>query len=124
MKLGVICDGISRDLAHAVNVMDEFGLQYAELQFVGDKEIGDHSRQEIAEMDALLLPPEASLGQFPLVHLSEAGGFYIRQGQPVLVPNSPCTGMVRIGLESGEFLGIGEILDDGRVAPRRLIVTQ
>jgi tRNA pseudouridine55 synthase len=26
-------------------------------------------------------------------------------------------------LHSGEFLGVGEILDDGRVAPRRLIVT-
>ena len=31
MKLGVICDGISRNLRHAVDVMDEFGLQYAEL---------------------------------------------------------------------------------------------
>jgi sugar phosphate isomerase/epimerase len=54
VKLGVICDGISRDLAHAVDVMDEFGLEYAELQFVGDTEVGDHSAQEIAEIDALL----------------------------------------------------------------------
>lgn len=54
MKLGVICDGISRDLAHAVDVMDEFGLTYAELQFVGDKEVGDHSAAEIAEIDTLL----------------------------------------------------------------------
>ncbi len=54
MKLGVICDGISRDLRHAVDVMDEFGLEYAELQFVGDTEVGDHSAAEIAEIDALL----------------------------------------------------------------------
>ncbi len=54
MKLGVICDGISRDLKHAVDVMDEFGLEYAELQFVGDTEVGDHSAQEIREIDALL----------------------------------------------------------------------
>lgn len=54
MKLGVICDGISRDLAHAVDVMDEFGLEYAELQFVGDTEVGDHTGQEIREIDALL----------------------------------------------------------------------
>jgi sugar phosphate isomerase/epimerase len=54
MKLGVICDGISRDLAHTVDVMDEFGLEYAELQFVGDKEVGDHSEQEIREIDKLL----------------------------------------------------------------------
>jgi len=54
MKLGVICDGISRDLKHTVDVMDEFGLDHAELQFVGDKEVGDHTRAEIAEIDALL----------------------------------------------------------------------
>lgn len=54
MKLGVICDGISRDLSHAVDVMDEFGLEYAELQFVGDTEVGDHSKAEIADIDKLL----------------------------------------------------------------------
>ena len=54
MKLGVICDGISRSLAYAVDVMDEFGLEYAELQFVGETEVGDHSREEIAEIDGLL----------------------------------------------------------------------
>ena len=54
MKLGVICDGISRDLAHTVDVMDEFGLEYAELQFVGEKEVGDHDAGEIREIDELL----------------------------------------------------------------------
>ncbi len=54
MKLGVITDGISRDLKHAVDVMDEYDLTYAELQFVGDTEVGDHTAQQIREIDALL----------------------------------------------------------------------
>ncbi len=54
MKLGVICDGISRDLKHALDVMDEFGLDHAELQFVWDKEVGDHSNDEIAGIKALV----------------------------------------------------------------------
>ena len=54
MKLGVICDGISRNLAHTVDVMDEFGLDYAELQFVGEKEVGDHDAGEIREINELL----------------------------------------------------------------------
>lgn len=54
MKLGVICDGISRDLPHAIDVMDEFGLEYAELQFVGEHEVGDHSATQIKEIDTLL----------------------------------------------------------------------
>ena len=41
MKLGVITDGISRDFGHALSVMDEFGLDHAELQFLWDKEVGD-----------------------------------------------------------------------------------
>lgn len=78
---------------------------------------------ELPAIDALLLPADAALGALPLVSLSESGGFYMRQGQPVMVPNAPRSGIVRVALHSGEFLGIGEILDDGRVAPRRLIVT-
>ncbi len=81
------------------------------------------SNEQMAEMDALLLPTDTALGGLPLVRLTESGGYYIRQGQPVQVPNAPSDGMVRVALETGEFLGIGEILDDGRVAPRRLIVT-
>jgi len=77
-----------------------------------------------AALDRLLLPAERALADMPLVTLSESAGFYLRQGQPVLVPNAPCDGMVRVAGESGELLGIGEILDDGRVAPRRLMVTR
>jgi sugar phosphate isomerase/epimerase len=54
MKLGVICDGINRDLGHTLTVMDEFDLEYAELQFVWDKEVGDHSKEEIAKIKGLL----------------------------------------------------------------------
>ncbi|MEH6584974.1 MAG: tRNA pseudouridine(55) synthase TruB [Halioglobus sp.] len=79
--------------------------------------------EAVAQMDELLLPADTAVKALPLVELGESGGFYIRQGQPVLVPNAPGSGMVRVALETGEFLGVGEILDDGRVAPRRLIVT-
>ena len=54
MKTGVICDGISRDLDHALTVMSEFDLEYAELQFVWDKEVGDHSPAEIKKIKELL----------------------------------------------------------------------
>jgi len=54
VKLGVITDGISRDLGHALSVMDEFGLGYAELQFIYDKEVGDlDSGERAAALDLL-----------------------------------------------------------------------
>ena len=54
MKLGVITDGISRDFEHALNVMEEYGLKYPELQFVWDREVGDHDANQVVRMKALL----------------------------------------------------------------------
>jgi len=54
MKLGVITDGISRDLDHALRVMNETGVEHAELQFVWEKEIGDHTPEELLMIKALV----------------------------------------------------------------------
>jgi tRNA pseudouridine55 synthase len=75
----------------------------------------------LAELDKLLLPLESGLAQWPGVRLSGDAAFYLRQGQPVLVPNAPTDGWVRLYEGETQFLGMGEVLDDGRVAPRRLM---
>jgi tRNA pseudouridine55 synthase len=72
-------------------------------------------------LDQLLLPMESGLTQWPDVRLTGDAAFYLRQGQPVLVPKAPTTGWVRLYEGESRFLGMGEILDDGRVAPRRLM---
>lgn len=72
-------------------------------------------------LDALLLPLDTSVQHWPLVQLSQAASYYLFRGQPVIVPKAPSSGWVRLALNDGSFLGVGEILDDGRVAPRRLI---
>ena len=54
MKLGVITDGISRDLKHALKVAREFGIGFAELQYVWDKEVGDHTKSELQTIKSLL----------------------------------------------------------------------
>jgi tRNA pseudouridine55 synthase len=76
-----------------------------------------------ARLDALLLPMESALAQWPGVRLTGDAAFYLRQGQPVLVPKAPTSGWVRLYEGENTFLGMGEILDDGRVAPRRLMKT-
>ena len=76
-------------------------------------------------LDKLLLPVASAVAHWPAVELPEMSASYLRQGQPVLVAKAPTSGWVRIFSESDndetEFLGIGEILDDGRVAPRKLV---
>ena len=77
--------------------------------------------ESMAALDRLLLPMESGLSQWPGVRLSGDAAFYLRQGQPVLVPQAPTEGWVRLYEGESRFLGMGEILDDGRVAPRRLM---
>lgn len=84
---------------------------------------GLRDSEAFAAMDELLMAADAALDHLPLVEVNDDMGFYVRQGQPVLVPHMPTQGLVRICMEGGEFLGVGEILDDGRVAPKRLLAS-
>lgn len=74
------------------------------------------------ELDPLLLPMDSAVDVLPEVNMSAVVASYVLQGQAVQVPNVPASGFVRmtVGAER-EFIGVGEIDDDGKVAPRRLV---
>lgn len=74
-----------------------------------------------AALDGLLVPMDRAVRSLPEVVMPAATAKFIRQGQPVLVRHLPAEGLVRL-YEEDRFIGIGSILDDGRVAPRRMIV--
>lgn len=75
----------------------------------------------LAQLDALLLGLDSALRHWPALRLSADTAFYLAQGQAVLVPRAPTEGLVRLYDPSERFLGVGTILDDGRVQPKRLI---
>lgn len=77
--------------------------------------------EALAELDALLLPIDLALPQLPMVSLGESAGYFLLQGQAVQVPKAPTEGLVGLKLADGRFVGVGEVMDDGRVAPRRLV---
>lgn len=68
-----------------------------------------------------LLSIESALCHWPDVRLSKDVAYFLQQGQAVFVPHAPTHGFVRIYGGDDDFLGIGHILDDGRVAPKRLV---
>jgi len=74
-----------------------------------------------AAMDAYLLPMEFALADWPQVKLTSDSTHYLCQGQAVQVPKAPTRGWVCLFADDDRFLGVGQILGDGRVAPRRLI---
>ena len=72
-------------------------------------------------LDSKLLNVDTALLALPEVTLVESVAFYLCQGQAVMVSNAPTTGLLRIYDSGKQFLGLGEVLDDGRIAPRRLV---
>jgi tRNA pseudouridine55 synthase len=72
-------------------------------------------------LNSLLLPIESAFDNWQKASVSEAAAYYLHQGQAVIVPYAPAEGMVRLVMKDGRFLGVGEVLADGKVAPRRLI---
>ena len=72
---------------------------------------------------ACLLPAETAVSVFPAVQLSTSAAFYLRMGQPVRVTFPIESSLVRLVLEDGRFLGMGEVMLDGRVKPHRLLAT-
>jgi tRNA pseudouridine55 synthase len=72
-------------------------------------------------VDAFLKPVDSGLEHWPLLQLSEHSAFYWLHGQPVRAPEAPKFGMLRVQDHNGRFIGIGEVSEDGRIAPRRLI---
>ncbi len=80
------------------------------------------------DLDFLLRPMDAAVGDRLAVELPESSAWYFCRGQPVMTPSVYRTAeegdIVRIFCDEGSFLGVGEVLDDGRVTPRRLVAGQ
>ncbi|WP_322627994.1 tRNA pseudouridine(55) synthase TruB [Halothiobacillus sp.] len=76
--------------------------------------------EDESAIDRVILPTDSALFGYPTVCLDSESAFHIRHGHPVFVANAPQTGWFCIYGPDDLFLGMGEVLDDGRVAPRRL----
>ncbi len=72
-------------------------------------------------LDGKLLGVDTALFDLPEIILAESLVFYLCQGQAVTVPHAPTMGLLRIYNSGKQFLGLGEVLDDGRIAPRRMV---
>ncbi len=79
------------------------------------------AREGLAALDKYLSSMESALSHWPGVQLSADVAYFFQQGQAVFVPQAPARGYVRIYEGEDRFLGVGCILDDGRIAPKRLV---
>jgi tRNA pseudouridine55 synthase len=71
-------------------------------------------------LDKIMLELDSGIDDWPVVELDADSAYYIKLGQPVQIARAPTEGLVRIYADD-QFIGIGKINDDGRVAPKRMM---
>ncbi|WP_028774729.1 tRNA pseudouridine(55) synthase TruB [Shewanella waksmanii] len=90
--------------------------------------LADAQEREVAPktvLDPLLLPMDTAVSDLKEINVSDELSPYLMNGNPVTVANLPVDELVRITLgEARKFVGIGEMNNDGLLAPKRLIVVR
>ncbi len=76
----------------------------------------------IEDRRGLLLPSDEGLHHLPGVELSTDAAYYLCRGQAVKADHCQQSGWVRLYSCGAGFLGLGQVMDDGRVTPKRLFV--
>jgi len=84
------------------------------------QQLEDMADADYADMDKLLLEMDSGIESWPAVNLDADSAYYVKLGQPIQVAKAPTDGLVRI-YDGEQFIGVGEIDNDGRVAPRRMM---
>jgi len=74
----------------------------------------------VESLDQHLLPISTSVERLPEIQVTASMALYLRQGQAIFIPKAPTSGLVRLSLKNGRFIGVGAIVD-GKVAPKRLL---
>lgn len=102
-----------------------FSLEHARTLQELEAERGE---QQAEVLDKHLLPVDAPVAVLARIDLPASSAYYFSQGQSVMDTDVYRHGeegdMVRVFDDVGEFLGLGEITDEGSVAPRRLIASE
>ena len=117
--------------AHVIRLHRSQAGPFTEDQCISLAElIAERGEAEPDILDYHLLPADAPVQALAEIVLPVTSAYYFSQGQPVMDSQVYRIGdegdMARVFQEDGDsrrFLGIAEITDDGRVAPKRLIAS-
>lgn len=94
---------------------------FNEPDMVSLDDLNTMQEQGVTSLDSALLPVETALANWPSVTISPENESYLRQGQSIFMPKLESDVLLRLHGESGSFIGIGIVNDEGRLAPKRLM---
>ena len=81
------------------------------------------AEMEEDERDACLRPADALIAALPEMTLGVEAEWQITHGQPVWQARLAVGELYRLYGESGAFLGVAEVNEDGKLAPKRLVAS-
>lgn len=108
-------------LAHVIELRRTSVGSFAESAMLTIEQCMSAAEAGEAALDALLRPLDEVVGQWPLIRLGPHEVQLLLCGNQVRVQADLAAGMVRLHTESGGFFGMGELMADGRLLPRRLL---
>lgn len=119
-----LAEDIGKELGCGAHILTLRRLEagpFKEEQMITPEKLQHVAESGMEKLDELLLPMDIALNDLPQVRLSEDVSYYLRQGQAVTFSGLPESGRLRVYDQTNVFIGIGEVAEDGRLAPKRLI---
>ena len=120
-----IADDLGQELgcgAHVIELRRTQAGVFTEKDSISSEELAlEKENRGLDKIDQFLIPMDRAIQDLPEVNLPSITASHVKNGQAVLVRHLPKNGLVRM-YEDEQFIGIGSIDDDGKVAPRRLII--
>jgi tRNA pseudouridine55 synthase len=84
--------------------------------------VEEAAKTDLESLKGRLLPPDSALQSMAAVTLDQVGVDRFRAGQEVSAGVQGSAGLVRVYAEANEFMGVGELSGDGRLAPKRVFL--
>ena len=106
--------------AHVIELRRTSVGPFVNPKLVTISELEDQAQIDPTLLDAVLMPIDSALQDYPMLSIEQALMEKIRHGQAVSVPKSPTNGLVRLYDAKNQFYGLGAVLEDGRIAPKCL----
>lgn len=120
-----IADDLGQELgcgAHVIELRRTQAGVFTEKDSISSEELASEKENRgLDKIDQFLIPMDRAIQDLPEVNLPSITASHVKNGQAVLVRHLPKNGLVRM-YEDEQFIGIGSIDDDGKVAPKRLII--
>ena len=97
----------------AIIILIFYSISLKKIEYIAEK-----GQQALYE---LLLPVDSALKDIPKIRLADKAAYYLSLGQSVTTSGLPESGQLRIYNSSQQFIGLGEVTEDGKISPKRLI---